>query len=37
MVAPGVNETPRPSIRIVVKFSETHDMPLPGVPTVGVL
>jgi hypothetical protein len=33
---PGVNVTPRPSIRSA-EFVETHDVPLPGAPTVGVL
>jgi hypothetical protein len=37
MVAPGVSETLRPFIRIVVVFGETHNVPLPGMPTVGVL
>jgi hypothetical protein len=37
MVSPGVRETPRPSTRIVVKFGETHDVPLPDVQTVRVL
>jgi hypothetical protein len=33
---PGVSVTPRLSIRSD-EFVETHDVPLPGAPTVGVL
>jgi hypothetical protein len=35
-VVPGVSVTPRPSIRST-EFVETHDVSLPGAPTVGVL
>jgi hypothetical protein len=35
-VVPGVSVTPRSSIRSA-EFVETHDVPLPGAPTVGVL
>jgi hypothetical protein len=34
-VAPGVSVTPRPSIRST-EFIETHDVPLPGAPNVGL-
>jgi hypothetical protein len=37
MVAMGIRENPKWAIRIVVKFVETHEVPLPGAPTFEVL
>jgi hypothetical protein len=37
MVASGVSATHGPPSRLLMKFCETHDMPLPGASTVGVL
>jgi hypothetical protein len=36
MVVPRVNVPPQPSIRST-EFVETHEVPLPGALTVGVL